>query len=139
VLDVHGRWSHEGEAVEHPGLVAAFFSWVAVHPDDGRWILTNGYDWCYFTPLATAYFVVGVDRANGPTIKLSDGTEEVLDPSTVRIDEDGTLRCLVKQGRAGARFSRLAQLAMEPLLVDGDPVTLAVAGRSYPIVASGAA
>jgi hypothetical protein len=23
-------------------------SWIARHPHDGRLILTNGYDWCYF-------------------------------------------------------------------------------------------
>ena len=35
-------------AVDHPALEKALRSWVARHPDDRRFILTNGYDWCYF-------------------------------------------------------------------------------------------
>ena len=36
-------------AESEPGLARALASWIARHPDDGRFILTNGYDWTYFT------------------------------------------------------------------------------------------
>lgn len=134
VLDAMGRWHHEGEPVEHAGLAAAFSSWVTVHPEDGRWILSNGYDWCYFTPLTTAYFVVGLRQVDGVRVALSDGTEEPLDPNTLRQDADGALRCVVKGGRYGARFTRLAQLAMEPRLVDAEPIRVEVQGRRYPVL-----
>ena len=44
-LDAEGRFHHEGNVVEHPKLAEAFHTWIARHPDDGRYILTNGYDW----------------------------------------------------------------------------------------------
>ena len=43
--------------VEHAGLAAALHSWISRHPDDGRYILTNGYDWTYFTVDDAPYFV----------------------------------------------------------------------------------
>ena len=48
VLDAEGRFFHEGAPVTHRGMARAFASWVARHPDDGRYILSNGYDWSYF-------------------------------------------------------------------------------------------
>jgi hypothetical protein len=133
VLDAWGRWFHDGEPVIHPGLAAAFSSWVGTHPDDARWILSNGYDWCYFTPLATGYFVTGIEVGEGVMLALSDGTRELLEPSSVRLDDDGVLRCTVKDGRFDARFTRFAQLAMEPLLVDGEPIQLELGGRRHPV------
>ena len=41
-------------------MAKAFAKWVRRHPDDGRWILSNGYDWCYFTVEDTGYFVLGL-------------------------------------------------------------------------------
>jgi len=47
-LDAEGRFWHDGELVVHPSLESALHTWIARHPDDGRFILTNGYDWTYF-------------------------------------------------------------------------------------------
>ncbi len=44
-LDAEGRFWHEGNPVEHPKLAQAMHGWVSRHPDDHRFILTNGYDW----------------------------------------------------------------------------------------------
>ena len=35
----------------------ALHAWISRHPDDGRYILTNGYDWTYFTVDDAPYFV----------------------------------------------------------------------------------
>src|SRR3954468_18708053 len=43
-----GRFWHDGDRVSHPALEKALHSWISRHPDDGRLILTNGYDWTYF-------------------------------------------------------------------------------------------
>lgn len=48
VLDREGRFWHDGGLVEHAALDKAMRSWITRHPDDGRWILSNGYDWTYF-------------------------------------------------------------------------------------------
>ena len=36
VLDRDGRFWHEGDRVDHPKLEQALRSWIARHPDDGR-------------------------------------------------------------------------------------------------------
>ena len=121
VLDKQGRFLHDGERVEHAGLAAGFHRWISRHPDDGRYILDNGYDWTYFTVEDTPYFVTSL-RIDGDaaTLTLSDGSEEALDPRTLALDAGGVLRVAVKDGSFSARFSRAAQLAIAPLLVEHD-------------------
>lgn len=132
-LDRRGRFSHDGEPVEHEGMAAAFARWVRRHPDDGRWILSNDYDWCYLTVEDTGYFVEGLTLDDVPTLRLSDGTSEPLDPGGLSVDDDGVLRVRVKQGQEAARFARQAQLAIAPLLDDDEPLAVVVGERRYPI------
>jgi hypothetical protein len=122
-LDARGRFWHEGALVEHAGLAAALHSWVARHPDDGRYILTNGYDWTYFTVDDAPYAVVAlrVEPAR-VVLVLSDRSEEPWDPSTTRTGAGGALYARVKQGAPGgpfeARFTPFAQGSLEPVLVE---------------------
>src|SRR5262249_46125768 len=102
-LDAEGRFLHDDVPVEHPKLAPALHTWIARHPDDGRFILTNGYDWTYFTVDDVPFFVRSVKRVADldPSAKqdeepeailvLSDGTEEPLDPSTLRLGPRGDL------------------------------------------------
>ena len=121
-LDAHGRFWHEGAPVEHAGLAAALHGWIARHPDDGRYILTNGYDWTYFT-VDDAPYVVRALRIEPAAVKLalSDGSEEEWEPESTRAGDDGALYATVKRGARGgpyeAKFSRHAQLSLAPLLV----------------------
>ena len=116
-LDPEGRFFHDGEPVTHRPMARAFASWIARHPDDGRFILTNGYDWTYFTVEGAPYFVESVhDGKDGPVLALFDGSEEPLDPGTLRLDGDGIFWTTVKSGAFDARFSRSAQLALSPWL-----------------------
>lgn len=128
-LDRNGRFWHEGAHVEHPALERAMRSWIARHPDDGRPILTNGYDWCYFQPEDAPLFVdalrIGDDGA--VTLALFDGSEEPLDPSTLSLGDDGVVYARARA--LDARFSRHAQTQLAPLLVEADPPTVSIAGR----------
>jgi len=118
-------------------MAAAFARWVRRHPDDGRWILSNDYDWCYFTVEDTGYFVLGMTLGEGmPTLRLSDGTSEPLDPQTLTVDDDGVLRVRVKGGGEAARFSRQAQLAIAPLLADDEPLAIVVGDERYLVEAT---
>jgi hypothetical protein len=130
-LDREGRFFHDGELVTHPGMARAFASWIARHPDDDRFILTNGYDWTYFTVDGTPFFVEAL-RATpaGPVLVLFDGSEEPLEPKALRLEEDGIFATTVKNGAFDARFSRGAQLALaEWLEQDGDgKIDLVVSG-----------
>jgi len=112
-LDREGRFFHDGELVAHRGMARAFASWVARHPDDGRFILTNGYDWTYFTVEGAPFFVEGVHGSDsGPVLVLFDGSEEPLEPATLRLDDDGIFTTVVKGGAFDAKFLRAAQLEL---------------------------
>ena len=124
-LDAQGRFWHEGRPVEHAGLAAALPTWIRRHPDDGRYILSNGYDWTYFTVDDAPYFVrrprIEPERV---VLELSDATEEAWQPETTRIDEGGALYATVKRDAPGgpyeAKFTRHAQASLEPVLVEVD-------------------
>lgn len=141
-LDRNGRFWHDDERVEHEGMAAAFASWIDVHPDDGRFILTNGYDWTYFT-VEDAPFVIRsvrleVDRVGAATEvigRLSDGSEEPLDPATFAVGEQDALYCRVKAGKLDARFTPGAQTALGPLLVEGDggAPEIELGGERFPV------
>lgn len=119
-LDREGRFWHDGALVEHAGMARAFAGWIALHPDDGRFILTNGYDWTYFTVEDVPFFVRAV-RVEGDqaTLVLSDGSEETLDAATLAVGERDALYVRVKGGRFEARFVPEAQNALAPLLCEG--------------------
>ena len=116
-LDVDGRFYHDGVRVEHPGLSRAMHTWISRHPNDRRYVLENGWDWCYLT-VDDAPFVVRAARVDGEglLLTLSDDSTEPLDPAKLRVDKAGVLRCEVKIDAKGgpypARFDRHAQLAL---------------------------
>jgi uncharacterized protein len=136
VLDENGRFWHEGQPLSHPGLERAFASWLTRHPDDGRYILCNGYDWTYLTVEDAAFFVSSV-RAQGDTLLLglSDASEEPLVPGSLHVGKREALYVSVKQGRFIARFTPAAQRALLPFLVESDSGELALelGGKRYPI------
>jgi len=120
-LDGEGRFFHDGVPVEHPKLRDALHTWISRHPDDGRYILTNGYDWTYFVVDDVPFFVRSVRAIEGEAVLvLSDGTEEPLDPSSVRANERGELYVVVKREAKGgpydAKMTRFAQTQLEPFL-----------------------
>ena len=130
VLDREGRFWHDGARVDHAALERALRSWVARHPDDGRFILTNGYDWCYFR-VDDAPCHVDALRIEGDkvTLILAGGDEEPLDPATLVVGEDGVVYARVKGGGFEARFSRHAQTQLAPLLTAAEPPKVLVAGK----------
>lgn len=140
-LDSEGRFFHDGALVEHAGLAAALHSWISRHSDDGRYILTNGYDWTYFTVDDAPYFVRAVrETDDGLALVLSDGTEELWDVARTRVGDGGALYATVKAGARGgpfdAKFSRHAQASLAPYLVDGEDAgrpAVSVRGKVTPI------
>jgi hypothetical protein len=130
-LDAEGRFLHDGAPVDHPKLAAALHTWIARHPDNGRYILTNGYDWTYFTVDDVPFFVRSIKAVDGDVILvLSDATEEPLDPATVRVGPRGDLYLQVKRDAKGgpfdAKMTRFAQMQLaEFLSEEGGEVVLA--------------
>lgn len=118
-LDREGRFWHDGALVENEALARALHSWIARHPDDGRYILTNGYDWTYFTVEDVPYFVMSVRvREDGIGLVLSDGSEEDLSVEGLGTGADGALYVRVKSGAFAGKFTRHAQVSLEPAMVE---------------------
>jgi hypothetical protein len=136
VLDGDGRFWHDGARVLHPALEKALHGWIARHPDDGRFILTNGYDWTYFRVEDAPYTVRSVRITPAAIVLvLSDDTEEPLVPETLRVGRGDALYAKVKGGGFDARFSRYAQTALAPAIGetgDGKPL-LRVGSKEYPL------
>jgi hypothetical protein len=130
VQDREGRFTHDGAPIDHAALERALRSWIARHPDDGRLILTNGYDWCYFRAEGAPFIVdaLRLDPGGPVTLHLFDDTEERLDPTTLSIGPEGAVYARVKGGLFDARFSRHAQTQLAPLLVEAEPPTVCVEG-----------
>lgn len=124
VLDGNGRFWHDGALVENARMARAFSKWIARHPDDGRYILCNEYDYVYFEVedvpfLVEAVVVSGVPGAFEVTLTLSDGTKEHLEPAGMRIGPQEALYVRVKAGAFEARFTQSAQTSLAPVLVEG--------------------
>jgi hypothetical protein len=136
VLDATGRFWHRGEPVEHAGMARAFASWVGRHPDDGRYILSNGYDWSYLEVADAPYFVTAalLDR-EPPLWVLSSGEEEPIDPSSLSIGQDEALYAQVKGGQFLAKLTPQAQLALAPNLVElaDGRIGIRVADQVFPV------
>lgn len=129
-----GRFFHEGAPVAHPGMHRAFASWLRRHPDDGRFILSNGYDWSYLTVEGAARFVRTVrDQAGHPLLELLDGQELPLDPEALCVDAEGALWLRLADGDP-ARFTPAAQLEMAPWLGEREGgIGIEIAGRFFGI------
>jgi hypothetical protein len=134
-LDGEGKFWHDGERVDHPSLEKALHGWIARHPDDGRFILTNGYDWTYFQVDDAPYTVRSLRvEPSQVIVQLSDETEEPLVPETLRIGRGDALYAKVKKGAFEARFSRHAQTALAPILEESDDaLRLKIGARSYTV------
>lgn len=137
VLDQDGRFWNGDIPIDHDAMSLAFASWIRLHPDDGRFILTNGYDWTYFTVKDVPFFVKHVEIVpNGARLRLSDGTEESLAPAGVRVSPSGVLYARVKGGDFEARFFQTAQAEMVELVdegPDGEP-WIHVSEARFPIL-----
>jgi hypothetical protein len=134
-IDAEGRFFHDGERVERPALEKALRSWVAAHPDDGRPILTNGYDWTYFKVEDAPLFVesLRVEADGSVTQVLFDGSEEPLDPSTLSVGVGGVVYSRARHSKLDAKFTRHAQTDLGQILVSSEPPKVLVAGVEYRI------
>lgn len=118
VLDAVGNFSHDGVRIERRAMQVAFSRWIAKHPEDGRYILQNGYDWTYFTVEDVPFFVTSLESRHDamPWARLSDDSTEELAPQTLSVDALGALYCQVKSGQFDARFLPSVQNSLLPYL-----------------------
>ncbi len=136
-VDAEGRFLHRGEPITHARTLELLWRSVRREPD-GRYAVSSGREVGTVALEAEPYAVRAVLQVQGalPRLRLSDGSEEPLDPGTLSLGSDGVLRCTVK-GDHRARFTRAGQLALGAMLQEDPPgsgaFALVVNGRRWPI------
>lgn len=132
-VNVDGEWFHDGEEITHPGIVANLQR--NLRRDDTGYFIQAGPVRISVEVADTPFVVVRVE-ADDPTLRLTvnDGTQESLDPSTLRLTGSGVPYCRIKAGRFEARLSRAAAYQLGRL-VEYDEATgtaiLYVGGRAH--------
>ncbi len=137
-LDARGRFWHDGAPVRHAGLAAALHRWIRRHPDNGRYVLSNGYDWTYLTVDDAPYFVQRLrTEPDRIVLTLSDETEELFDPVATRIGRGDAIYVQVKRaapdGLYEAKFTPHAQGSLGAMLVDADVPSVRIGAKVIPI------
>jgi hypothetical protein len=141
ILHRDGRLLHEGQPIRNARLRAAFERGVRYLPADGKYVVTLGHFRGQLDIEECGFFVRSVDLVTG-MIALSDGSEERLDPASLRtsaLDAD-VLLCTVKRDLAAhglrARFLRSAQaeLLLGVEATEAEPA-LRIAGVLQPLPA----
>ena len=137
VLHRDGRFTHEGVPIRNRRLRAAFERSVRYLPDEARYVVQLGRFRGVVDVEEAGFFVRSVDLARG-AIRLSDGSEEPLDPGSLRLSPsgDGALLCTVKRALAPrglpARFERGAQAELLLGVEEGaGGLELRLAGASH--------
>ena len=134
-IDRDGGWTHEGEEVEHEGILASLREGLQV--DAAGHFLQIGPVRVPVEVDDAPFAVVRFEAAgDGFVLWLIDGSREALDPATLRLGQGDVPYCRVKGGRFDARFSRAAAWQLLQHVdgpPDGGPPALAVGGRRYPL------
>lgn len=110
-----GEWLHEGEEITHPGILANLRG--NLRRDEAGYFVQAG-PVRIPVEVADAPFVVTRIEADGQTLRLTlnDGTEEPLDPATLRLTSGEVPYCRVRGGRWEARLSRAAAYQLGQLI-----------------------
>ena len=132
-LNERGKWTHEGLDFENQRIID-LFSRSVDRTDGGTWVLEVGRFTYPITVEDVGFFVERVDRSTSPpTLKLSDDTQEPLDPSTLDYQPGGRLYCTIKDGDFRARFKRTAYFQLAELMEETDDgrVVVRMDGETY--------
>jgi hypothetical protein len=126
-VDAEGKWFYRGAEIIRQDIVKLFMENLELD-DQGRYIISWRGQRCYIEVEDTPFVVwqtVCVEKDGQPErliLKLNDGSEEVLEPSSLIIGANNVPYCLVRGGRFRARFSRRAYYQLARLIQE-DPHT----------------
>jgi hypothetical protein len=114
-INREGEWLHEGEEITHPGILANLRSNLR-HDKAGYFVQTGPVR--IPVEVADTPFVVTRVEPEGHTLRLTlnDGTQEPLNPTTLRFAPGEIPYCRVKAGQWEARLSRAAAYQLAQLL-----------------------
>ncbi|MBC8133954.1 MAG: hypothetical protein H7X95_13295 [Deltaproteobacteria bacterium] len=128
-IDRDGEFQHEGEPVRHEGLRQALFRWLDSLPD-GRTILRLDANRYAYVDVDDTPLVARAARIAGDHVflALSDAREEVLDPTSLTLDDTGVMRCRVRSGSDNGSGSLEVRLATSAATVVADLIQERPAG-----------
>jgi hypothetical protein len=140
VLCHDGRWSHEGQPVVNAKLRERFDRSVRYLPEERKYVVQIGHFRGEIEIEEAGFFVRCFDEQSG-LVSLSDGDEEPLDVSSLRVSAiDGALLCTVKRalvsGGLVARFCHGAHSAvLNAVAEDGEGLLVGGARQPLPKLA----
>src|SRR6266481_5485984 len=122
-----GRWYSDDEAINN-GQIALLFSRCLKQTEDGRWQIAMADERAFVTIEDTPWVVTAVehDAGAGFRVRLNDGSEEALDPTSLTVGEGNVLYTRVKGGHR-ARFLRPAYYQLAPAIEERDGAFVLVA------------
>ena len=125
-IDKEGRWYHQGVEMIHREFIRLFYQNMELDAG-GRYLINWGDSQCYVDVEDAAFVVtrVSVERESGRQplrfeVSLSDDTQEVLAPETLRVGKDHILYCTVKSAAFPARFTRAAYYQLAEFIEEDD-------------------
>lgn len=132
-LDKMGRWYHDGVEITHQRTMELFHR--SITKGEGGYFLEIGHERARIVVEDTPYMVRRVDvHDDRAVIRLTDGSEEDLDPGTLRVGNDNVLYCDVKKGEFPARFFQAAYYQlMLGLEETADGYAVRIGDRRWPI------
>jgi len=124
-----GRWYSDGEPINN-ARIALLFSRCLHQTDDGRWQIAMADERAFVTIEDTPWVVTAVERdPGGFRVRLNDGSEEPLDPSSLSVGAREVLYTRVKGGHR-ARFLRPAYYQLAPAIEERQGRFVLVAGEA---------
>lgn len=142
-MDRQGHFAFEGDAVEHPRVVALFRAGLDCN-EAGEIELHVGEQWTYLQVDDLPLRALRVDAAREgetlPMLLLDDGRRVALEPTTLWEEPGAGLRCTVPSQRSGrplgVRFGNTAALDLARYMVWDDEFgrpSLEIEGRRFAI------
>lgn len=141
-IDRNGVWYFRGAEMFRTDIVRLFYENLK-KDGTGRYLIEMGSERCYLDVEDTPFVVTSIRRKRPEkdgeervVLRLIDGTDEILDPTTLRIGKDNVLYCAIRNGDHSARFSRASYYEMAAAF-DYDPERdrffFPLNGRNYDI------
>jgi len=117
ILNREGEWFHDGQLITHERTIALLFK--SLYRNGKGYFLKGERVPIPVVVEGTPFFIEKMQKKKSRfSIFLSDGSEEVLNPSTIYFTEEGSPNCLVKEGTMSARLTRKVYYQLTKSLVE---------------------
>lgn len=142
-IDREGRWFYNGRQIIHPSVLSVFNDGLFLGEDNKHYLRVED-DIAYIEVEDTPFLVrivtpIQEAAVSGFTIRLSDGTEELLDLESLEINRDNIPYCRVRKGMRARFTSQAYYMLAEHIEYDErhDTYHIRSGGKTYPVVYHG--